>query len=202
MILRGGHPFLRVQGFCRSLSSHRHRDCTTATPKINFFQSSSSAGAPILTLQVRRPKLAGRLKEDALQCAEQSALLALCAWGCYTSKHCNLGHDHRRKIPLSGNMSQSHRILTLLQEKGNATEVDSNPQGASFKATFPSDKQFTPTPNGNIRGVVLAQSGRDGKGVRYDIMIDNLPKEGGPFGRSKAKSSRRQAGRRRLTYLS
>ncbi|KAH8776777.1 superoxide dismutase, partial [Diaporthe sp. PMI_573] len=65
---------------------------------------------------------------------------------------------------------------------GNATAVDSNPQGASFKATFPTDgTQFTPTPNGNVRGVVLAQSGRDGKGVRYDIMIDNLPDEGGPF---------------------
>jgi hypothetical protein len=28
---------------------------------------------------------------------------------------------------------------------------------------------------------VLAQTARGGKGVRYDIMIDNLPDEGGPF---------------------
>lgn len=31
---------------------------------------------------------------------------------------------------------------------------------------------------------MLAQTGRDGKGVRYDIMIDNLPDEGGPFCKS------------------
>ncbi|KAG6361920.1 hypothetical protein INS49_010149 [Diaporthe citri] len=70
---------------------------------------------------------------------------------------------------------------TTTGELGNATAIDSNPQGVSFKASFPTDKQFTPTPNGNVRGVVLAQTGRDGKGVRYDIMIDNLPDEGGPF---------------------
>lgn len=92
-------------------------------------------------------------------------------------------------------------ILTLLQELGNATAIDSNPQGASFKATFPSDKQFTPTPNGNVRGVVLAQTGRDGKGVRYDIMIDNLPDEGGPFRKLMASSPPCRAGFRRLTWL-
>lgn len=82
-------------------------------------------------------------------------------------------------------MSISRSMLTISQTLGNATAVDSNPQGASFKATFPTDKQFTPTPNGNVKGVVLAQTGRDGKGVRFDVMLDNLPDEGGPFCRSK-----------------
>lgn len=46
---------------------------------------------------------------------------------------------------------------------------------------------------------MLAQAGRDGKGVRYDIMIDNLPDEGGPFRRSKTQFP--HAGRRQLTQV-
>lgn len=46
---------------------------------------------------------------------------------------------------------------------------------------------------------MLAQTGRDGKGVRYDIMIDNLPDEGGPFRMSRTQIPRRHVRTQRLT---
>lgn len=45
---------------------------------------------------------------------------------------------------------------------------------------FP-NMQFKQLPSGRVRGVVLAQTGESGTGVRYSIKMTNLPEEGGPF---------------------
>lgn len=56
--------------------------------------------------------------------------------------------------------------------------------GVAFRAVFPTKKQFTATPAGPVKGVIVAQSGQGGTGVMYSIRIENLPDEGGPFGKS------------------
>ncbi|KAJ4418266.1 Cell surface superoxide dismutase [Cu-Zn] 4 [Gnomoniopsis sp. IMI 355080] len=63
---------------------------------------------------------------------------------------------------------------------GNATVVKNNPEGVVFRAVFPKN-QFTPTPSGAIKGVVLAMTNQGGTGVSYNIKMTNLPSDGGPF---------------------
>lgn len=66
--------------------------------------------------------------------------------------------------------------VALAQELGPAAEITNNPIGAKYVATFPNSIKTA------VRGSVTAQSATDGKGVNFDVVIDGLPAEGGPFG--------------------
>ncbi|KAF3761680.1 hypothetical protein M406DRAFT_94970 [Cryphonectria parasitica EP155] len=81
------------------------------------------------------------------------------------------------------NLVISHDVwlLTVKQIKGNATVVKDNPAGVAFRALFPTKNQFTLTPSGPVKGVVVAQTNKGGTGVSYNIKMENLPDEGGPF---------------------
>ncbi|KAJ4393493.1 Cell surface superoxide dismutase [Cu-Zn] 4 [Gnomoniopsis smithogilvyi] len=84
-------------------------------------------------------------------------------------------------LSFSNSVAQSTESNGLVTGSlGNATVVKNNPSGAAFRAVFPK-KQFTPTPSGNIKGVVVAETNSGGTGVSYNIKMTNLPTEGGPF---------------------
>lgn len=53
-----------------------------------------------------------------------------------------------------------------------------------FRAKFPDDQFFQPAgKKGSVTGVVYADTNDGGTGVTYNVKIDNLPSEGGPFGK-------------------
>ncbi|KAG5926092.1 hypothetical protein E4U42_003661 [Claviceps africana] len=62
----------------------------------------------------------------------------------------------------------------------DAQVVENNPRRV-FQATLPRDAFDKGHLDGNVRGTVRAQRGPDGKGVKYKVHFENLPKEGGPF---------------------
>ena len=61
---------------------------------------------------------------------------------------------------------------------GDAAVVDNNPVGASYEARLPN------RPSTSVRGVFLASSNPSGRGVDFQITLDGLPSEGGPFSKS------------------
>ncbi|KAK1244592.1 hypothetical protein MKX07_003391 [Trichoderma sp. CBMAI-0711] len=64
----------------------------------------------------------------------------------------------------------------------DAPVVIDNPQGAEFKATLPKKPFFAGAALvGNVKGSVSATAGPAGKGVRFRVQFENLPKTGGPF---------------------
>ncbi|TFB01321.1 Cell surface Cu-only superoxide dismutase [Trichoderma ghanense] len=64
----------------------------------------------------------------------------------------------------------------------DAPVVIDNPQGVEFKATLPKKPFFTGAALvGNVKGSVSATAGPAGKGVRFRVQFENLPKTGGPF---------------------
>ena len=72
----------------------------------------------------------------------------------------------------------------MYQQRGDADKVTDNPTGAVFKATLPTDPFFKAgSLNGNARGSISAVSAVGGEGVQFTVKFENLPKEGGPFGK-------------------
>ena len=66
----------------------------------------------------------------------------------------------------------------------DAPAVDDNPVGVAYQATLPKDRFFKPAAlDGNVKGYVWAEAADDGKGVKFKVHFENLPKEGGPFGK-------------------
>ncbi|ORY09197.1 superoxide dismutase [Clohesyomyces aquaticus] len=58
---------------------------------------------------------------------------------------------------------------------GDAMVITNNPPGARYTAMF-KGKGMNST-----KGVVTAVSGKDGKGVSFTLMLQGLPKDGGPY---------------------
>lgn len=64
----------------------------------------------------------------------------------------------------------------------DAPVVIDNPQGVEFKASLPKKPFFAGAALvGNVKGSVSATAGPAGKGVRFRVQFENLPKTGGPF---------------------
>ncbi|CAM1506863.1 Fc.00g065040.m01.CDS01 [Cosmosporella sp. VM-42] len=64
-----------------------------------------------------------------------------------------------------------------------APEVDDNPVGVTYLATLPKDRFFKDAAlDGNVKGSISASAADGGKGVKFKVKFENLPKEGGPFG--------------------
>lgn len=64
----------------------------------------------------------------------------------------------------------------------DAPVVSDNPQGVEYKATLPKQPFFPKAELvGNVKGNVSAVAAPGGKGVRFTVQFENLPKSGGPF---------------------
>ncbi|KAF2842236.1 Cu,Zn superoxide dismutase-like protein, partial [Patellaria atrata CBS 101060] len=62
---------------------------------------------------------------------------------------------------------------TTTGQLGDAAAITNNPEGAIYVATLPISK--------GVRGTVTAQTAPGGAGVAFQITVDGLPTEGGPF---------------------
>jgi hypothetical protein len=83
---------------------------------------------------------------------------------------------------------RSYAALSLALAAGavaqDATPVTGNPVGAVYKATLPEEPFFAGAAiEGNVKGYISAVSAPDGNGVEFTVHFENLPKEGGPFGK-------------------
>ncbi|OAQ65325.1 Cu/Zn superoxide dismutase-related protein [Pochonia chlamydosporia 170] len=70
--------------------------------------------------------------------------------------------------------------FAALTQATDAPIVNNNPN-TIYNAVLPQEAFYHGKLNGNIRGSVRASRGPDGKGVKYKVHFENLPKEGGPF---------------------
>jgi hypothetical protein len=64
---------------------------------------------------------------------------------------------------------------------GDAMMVNNNPSGATYVAMFESKGMGMGMGMNSLTGKVTAMSGKDGKGVSFNLELMGLPKEGGPF---------------------
>jgi hypothetical protein len=55
-----------------------------------------------------------------------------------------------------------------------APEATSNPAGVAFEAEFSGY-------GGSLQGSIIGASSEDGKGVKFEISVDGLPEDLGPF---------------------
>ncbi|KAK5990737.1 Cell surface Cu-only superoxide dismutase [Cladobotryum mycophilum] len=63
-----------------------------------------------------------------------------------------------------------------------ATITTNNPAGIIYKGTLPEKPFFAQAAiSGNVKGSITAETPADGKGVKFTVKFENLPKEGGPF---------------------
>uniref|UniRef100_A0A1Y1MVG6 Uncharacterized protein n=1 Tax=Photinus pyralis TaxID=7054 RepID=A0A1Y1MVG6_PHOPY len=62
----------------------------------------------------------------------------------------------------------------------DAPVVKDNPN-VIYEAVFPMDAFYHGNIHGNVRGSVRASPGPNGVGVKFNVRLENLPKEGGPF---------------------
>lgn len=83
-------------------------------------------------------------------------------------------------LPIIGAVALAGRVLA-----GDAEPSTDNPSGVVYEANLP-DKPFFPGADieGNVKGSITAIAREDGKGVNFRVMFENLPKSGGPFGKS------------------
>lgn len=64
----------------------------------------------------------------------------------------------------------------------DAPVISGNPQGVEYKAVLPKEAFFPKAELvGNVKGNISAVAGPGGKGVRFTVQFENLPKSGGPF---------------------
>lgn len=57
-----------------------------------------------------------------------------------------------------------------------------NLQGVEFEAYLPKQPFFSEAELvGNVKGNISAEAGPCGKGVKFTVQFENLPKSGGPF---------------------
>lgn len=69
----------------------------------------------------------------------------------------------------------------------DAPRVNDNPPGVGYKATLPKEPFFKDAAiDGNVKGYIHAQATDSGQGVKFMVKFSNLPKEGGPFSKSKS----------------
>jgi hypothetical protein len=67
----------------------------------------------------------------------------------------------------------------------DAPETTNNPVGVVYQATLPDEPFFAGAAiEGNVKGSITAVARENGKGVRFTVMFENLPTEGGPFSQS------------------
>ena len=64
-------------------------------------------------------------------------------------------------------------LLTPTILADSAPVTNDNPEGAQYVAALPS--------GGAVSGSVVASSTYNGTGVRFQVSISGLPKDGGPF---------------------
>lgn len=68
----------------------------------------------------------------------------------------------------------------------DAPIVTGNPTDVEYTATLPETPFFKNAAiEGNVKGSITATVPADGKGVTYTVKFENLPKEGGPFSKSR-----------------
>jgi hypothetical protein len=64
----------------------------------------------------------------------------------------------------------------------DAPVITGNPQGVEYKAVLPKEPFFPKAELvGNVKGNISAVAGPGGKGVKFTVQFENLPKSGGPF---------------------
>ncbi|KID63600.1 Cell surface Cu-only superoxide dismutase [Metarhizium brunneum] len=71
-------------------------------------------------------------------------------------------------------------ISAIAHATHDAPVVLNNPH-VTYQAVFPKDAFYHGNIHGNVCGSVRASRGPHGRGVRFDVRLENLPKEGGPF---------------------
>ena len=59
--------------------------------------------------------------------------------------------------------------------------VEDNPQNVTYKAEFPEKPFSTVAIEGNVKGSITAKTVEGG--VEFQVKFENLPAEGGPFGK-------------------
>lgn len=100
-------------------------------------------------------------------------------WRINTRQSPPIHHHHQQTI----NMRFSTLLVAgfaALTQATDAPIVNNNPN-TIYNAVLPQEAFYHGKLNGNIRGSVRASRGPDGKGVKYKVHFENLPKEGGPF---------------------
>lgn len=75
--------------------------------------------------------------------------------------------------------------LVIVRFTRQAPQITGNPTGVVYEAFLPEEAfSAKETLKGNIKGYIRAESPPDGVGVKFTVNFENLPADGGPFGKS------------------